>query len=389
MNGHYPMSNNGDIVDLYDTVTSMETDPTTNKITIKGKLKLCKIQECDYLNKFLVKDICFITLDPGRNSIIEHCEWYPKDSGMLSILQPQKYHIMDANRCDIVNTFDLDQSAHSTHWNVCDPFISAIAYNIPSVKLFDIRTCDAISTIVLSSRIQIKGYRPTRVYWSPLDTNGLFIGDSCGDIFFYDTRFLNKPCGKQAAPVQKLFLPVVYIGMSPDNVHLITTHGSSCQVTQWNFSQNRDEMLIDTNLNCHTRNKESHSFHKKTKLNILCTMDRIYTPNLYNYGPDVFCFDRKTGQRLLNHELKHHLSQRPILQVIGYRRTMFGDDPNPAIIYSGINHIVVSRMSIFSEPLNEDETSIHGNDGSFTKIKSRDHLTSSILHQDRWSDSDD
>lgn len=32
MNGHYPMSNNGDIVDLYDTVTSMETDPTTNKM---------------------------------------------------------------------------------------------------------------------------------------------------------------------------------------------------------------------------------------------------------------------------------------------------------------------------------------------------------------------
>ena len=382
--------------------------------TTKGRLKVSSIQECDYTKEFICSDVCAFTFHESSSFKILHSQWFPYDSGMFCFVEPTGLHIFDSNKFDeILNTTIVDESCQSCDWNSVDPNVIASEYLLFTIllllllfksllfyfgllicgflvstkslriKLFDLRTTNSLTTITVSGPAPHTNHEHnpnrsvTSIYWSPLDMHGLFVGDSVGDLFFYDTRHLKLPLGFRRADDHFLYLPVVHIEMVPDMKHLITAHCNSLGVTQWQFQPDKNEMLLNTNVNYQSVIRNGLKLKTKCfiKQTLFSTVDQVYSPNLFTIGPDLFCFDRNSGQRQLVHELSHNELRRPVLHVTGFRRTKYGDDPNPALVYTSSSQIVVSRMMTHAEPFDLVEEQ--------NRCNERDRL-----QQDRWSDSD-
>lgn len=114
------------------------------------------------------------------------------------------------------------------------------------------------------------------------------------------------------------------------------------------------------------------------------TMDSVYVPNYSRTGPDLFVYNLQAGDAEPEKFLKNvnGIEVRPVQHVIGYRRTKFGDDPNPAIIYTSQNKIIITQWPRNQETVDskaEEETEPY---------RQRQPAATHHLHEDRWSDSD-
>lgn len=315
---------------------------------------------------------------------------------MLHYIDPGGLTLVDVASLDFITQMKVepDETLHHSDWNSQDPNLIALAFHSPRVRLYDIRSEDAPSTFTLTGptsadRQHDKHRKVTRVYWSPLDETGIFVSDTIGDIFFYDTRHLKRPVGQKRADDACLFLPVVYLGLTPDCRNLITAHENASHITQWDFQPKKAEFLSNTNVHYQTGGRiggasgrsRSQPISASFKITLFSTMDRLYAPNSFRVGPDIHALNRRTGAPESEYDLSHPEGKRPVHHVIGFRRTKFGDDPNPALIYTTNTQIVVSRMMTHSEPLPLEEDQ----DAEDRRKRNAAQL---VEHEDRWSDSD-
>lgn len=261
------------------------------------------------------------------------------------------------------------------------------------MKLFDIRSGIISKSINVSGSTnadrQHKGSRKTtRVLWSPLDSTGLFVSDSIGDIFFYDTRHFKRPVGQKRADDHRYLLPVTHLEMTPDNLYLMTSHGyCTPSITKWKFGKSgENDFLIDSNIHYQHTGRRGNPMRKSNwdQFSFFTTMDSIYVPNYGRTGPDLFAYNLQSGDAEPKKFIKNvnGIEVRPVQHVIGYRRTKFGDDPNPAIIYTSQNKIIITQW-----PRNQE--TVDSNVAEDSELyRPRQPAATNYLHEDRWSDSD-
>lgn len=332
---------------------------------------------------------------------------------MICYLQPKRISLTETKTFQIIFDEDLGEDNHSHFdWNKNDVHAIAsmsfcfiflklnnlifciVATSTPTVKLMDIRTGIISNSIIVSGPAntdrQHKGIRnTTRVLWSPLDRTGLFIADSIGDIFFYDTRRLKRPVGQKRADDHRYLLPVTHMEMTPDSTCLMTSHGfCTPTITKWKFGMSGDDILIDSNINYHHTGRRGNAMKKSNhdQFSFFTTMDSIYVPNHGRTGPDLFAYNLQTGDAQPEKCVKNinEVEVRPVERVIGYRKTQFGDDPNPAILYTSLNKVIIAQW-----PRNSKADEAIAREESGPSETTRQSTTATNhLHEDRWSDSD-
>lgn len=392
---------NGSYIDVFTSISNLHDRGSVSSISIDpyNKFLLHTSTNCEMkLWQIIESELTFNLKGLVHQSSMhpyKHSQWFPTDSGMICYLQPKRISLTETKTFQIIFDEDLGEDNHSHFdWNKNDVHAIAIATSTPTVKLMDIRTGIISNSIIVSGPAntdrQHKGIRnTTRVLWSPLDRTGLFIADSIGDIFFYDTRRLKRPVGQKRADDHRYLLPVTHMEMTPDSTCLMTSHGfCTPTITKWKFGMSGDDILIDSNINYHHTGRRGNAMKKSNhdQFSFFTTMDSIYVPNHGRTGPDLFAYNLQTGDAQPEKCVKNinEVEVRPVERVIGYRKTQFGDDPNPAILYTSLNKVIIAQW-----PRNSKADEAIAREESGPSETTRQSTTATNhLHEDRWSDSD-
>ena len=270
---------------------------------------------------------------PISDSIV-HSQWYPFDTGLFSrIIEKRKWQLVDTESFDEV----LDVRGDFVHfdWNPVDVnHVALVQGNL--VKFVDLRIGSALSSLIPKSR---HFCNLSRVVWHPqMDGKGIFIGNSDGRIFYYDTRILTREMSKTPTQDRNYRAPIMSMQISPEMSQLITV---SNDIIQWDLKLKHNSESVIRNSNIHFQTKFAPSDRTFWLCNLMqpfITSRWIYVGNRnqVNWTNDIIAYDRKTGRigRTLSSNIQYLSNLEDYTNVIaGVRRTKYEDDPNPQLIY--------------------------------------------------------
>lgn len=160
--------------------------------------------------------------------------WFPHDQEMFAVATNKSVSFVDTNTLEVAESFRnfLDKMIFDVDWNRNKSDVLAVACSASTVRFIDLRSGSCLSSLTISSQLNLKNHAASRVLWDKRDQECLFVGDNFGYIHVYDIRNTRRSL-QTFVPEDHLAEPVLGMSFSKDGMMLLTSHGSLNRIYSW------------------------------------------------------------------------------------------------------------------------------------------------------------
>jgi WD40 repeat protein len=168
------------------------------------------------------------------SEFISRISWFPLDQEMFAVATNRTISFIDTQTLDVAESFRNfhDRMIFDVDWNRTNPNLLAVACSSSTVRFIDLRTGSSLSSLTISSQMNLKNHAASRVLWDKRDEECLFVGDNFGYIHVFDIRNMRKSL-QAFVPDEHVAEPVLGMSFSPDGMKLLTCHGSQNHISSW------------------------------------------------------------------------------------------------------------------------------------------------------------
>jgi len=187
----------------------------------------------------------------------------------------------------------------------------------------------------------------TRIIWSPLDSDCLIAGDSCGYLHIYDIRRANSAVGVVGSDDMS-YEAITCLQFTKDDMSVLTAKGRSNKLNSWHFMRSH-LIRSDINFECPTvgTKQNKHNLNSSyLRCQLFVTDDYVFTPSEHRFmGNDIIGYDMTSGMKA--HSLS--TSREGTFNTLG-PNCVTGLDNGSLVLYSGGHQ----RLSVWTPKIDVD-----------------------------------